>query len=341
MEKILVVDGPVVKGDPAQWVQRFKTFKDKVTTHAGITSITGSGTVPGKGSNWQALVRNQHDPGEVNIEAGITYVGFDFFTTYDFDFLAGRSFNDEVMSDQHSVVMNEAAAQALGYAEPDKALQQKLIVAGGDTLTIIGVLKNYHWSTLKDGFRPYLFVPAAQAHRYFSCTIQMASLGTCIDYLHEVFTDLFPESPYSYFLLEDEFNQQYQSYLQFGKLFGAFSLVAIFISCLGLFSLISYAANVRTREIGIRKVLGAGLRDVIRLLSKEYLLLWAVASVLSIPVMLYASRQWLDTFAFRTDFGVGMILLSALVLVVVALVSIGYRLYLSARVNPAASLRKP
>jgi putative ABC transport system permease protein len=219
-------------------------------------------------------------------------------------------------------------------------MEEKLIIVSGDTVNVLGVLKNYHWTSLKDAYAPNLFIPAERAHRYFSFTINLSNIPQSLDHVQSAFNAIFPGNPFDYFFLNDEFSRQYQSDLQFGELFASFSLLAVFIACLGLFALVSISASLRTREIGIRKVLGAGVRNLMVLLSREYILLLVVANILAVPVILYFGQLWLDNYAFRISVGTEIFLIPGLVLLVISILTISRKMYLVAGLNPVNTLRK-
>src|SRR5699024_2119986 len=150
---------------------------------------------------------------------------------------------------------------------------------------------------------------------------------------------VFPGDPFDYFFLDANFNRQYQADLQFLNLFTVFSLLAIFIACMGLFSLASFSATLKIKEIAVRKVLGASVGNLMLMLSKEYLLLLAIAVILTVPVVFFGASSWLENYAYRVTIGLDILIIPALFLVSVALITVSYRTYRAANANPAASLR--
>ena len=174
---------------------------------------------------------------------------------------------------------------------------------------------------------------------YYSIKMTMTNIQESIAHIRSAYHSVYPDDPFHYSFLDDDFNRQYQADVQFGNLFSAFSGLAIFIACLGLFALVSYSATLRMKEIGIRKVLGAGVGHLMLLLSREYMLLLLAAIVLAIPAVIVGGRAWLDNYAYKTDLGAGLFLVPALALLLISLLTVSYRTYATARANPVESLR--
>ena len=339
MQQVLVIKGPRIISDFKKLPTNLESFKVDVLNHPSIITACGSGTVPGKGHNALTPVRRIQATPEDNELGGVTYVDFDFFETYDFEFLSGRSFNPEIGTDQSGVIINEESVYAFDLGSPEKAIHEKLVI-GNDTLKVLGVLKNYHWSSLRDAYSPYLFVPSERARRFLSFKINLSNISQSINDIQASYNLFFPDNPFEYFFLNDDFNRQYQNELQFGKLFGSFSILAITIGCLGLFALVSFSASLKTKEIGIRKILGAGIGNLMIMLSREYILLLVIANIVTIPIMFYTGQQWLHLYAFRIDLGVEIFLIPGMFLTAIALLTVSSKFYSTAKSNPINALRK-
>ncbi|MEO0334537.1 MAG: FtsX-like permease family protein, partial [Bacteroidota bacterium] len=158
-------------------------------------------------------------------------------------------------------------------------------------------------------------------------------------HIKSTYQSIYNDDPFHYFFLDDNFNQQYQADLQFGNLFSAFSGLAIFIACLGLFALVSYSATLRIKEIGIRKVLGASISNLMLLLSREYLVLLLIAIVLAVPATILGGRAWLENYAYKTEIGLDLLLIPGVILLLISVLTVSYRTYTTAKTNPAESLR--
>lgn len=340
MERILVLNAPRVNTDRESFASRMQTFKTEVVNHHSIFSVTGSGSVPGKGFNMGTTgIRKMGAPGSANQSGRIIFVDFDFIETYDFRFLAGGTFSKAQSFDPEGVIINEEAVEVFGFESPEDAVQRKLIISDYDTVKILGVLKNFHWNSLQNAQSPYLFFVESESSLYFSFKLNLSDIQETIAYIESKYHSVFPGNPFNYFFLDDEFNQQYQADLQFGKLFSAFSILAIFIACLGLFALVSFSTTLRTKEIGIRKILGANIGNLMILLSREYMVLLLIAIIIAIPVIIFGANAWLQNYAFKIGVGMEMILIPGLILLVISLLTVSYRTFATARRNPVKSLK--
>jgi putative ABC transport system permease protein len=221
---------------------------------------------------------------------------------------------------------------------PENAIGQKIRI-GGDTLNVVGVIENYHQEGLKQDFRPTAFRLRQNARSYFCIKINSEDMGQTMAFLKEKYAAVFPNNPFDYFFLDTFFNRQYKNERQFGSVFGFFAGLAIFVACLGLFGLASFTASQRTKEIGIRKVLGSSVTSVFFLMSKDFLKLVVISNLIAIPVVWYVMDQWLNGFAFRINIGAWIFIVSAVVTTLIALVTVSYQSISVATSNPVKSLR--
>ncbi len=348
MEKILVLDSPGRGLDSS----RVETFRTEVTRHHAIATMATSGKIPGKGAGGPSL-RKRGAQVSVDQRANFVKVDAHFAETYDFDFLAGGSFTPDMAPDfstpmgkrMHYTIVNEETVRVLGFDSPQEALHEIFVSGDGpDTgnhrqYRITGVVKNFHWSSLRDAKAPYVFAFFPMQGDYLSIKMNISNILESLDYVEKTYQSIFPGYQFNYFFLDDHFNRQYQAEMQFGNLFLAFTVLAIFIACIGLFALISYSATLRIKEFGIRKVLGAGIGNIMMLLSKEFLVLISIAATLAIPTTLYYGSAWLENYAFRIDIGFDVFIIPGLVLFLSALLTVSHRTYSTAKANPVDSLR--
>lgn len=338
MQKILVLNGPAVNIDRETVRETMNTFKNKAGTHHSILKVTGSGSIPGKGYNWRTGIWKFGLSEDESQSGNIVFADDHFTSTYEFEFLAGRSFDRNRASEENGFVINEKAVSVLGLGSPEEAIREQIVIGGWDTVRVIGVIKDFHWNSLKDEHAPYLFAQNGST-RYISFKVDLSNIPETIAHIENTYNEVFPNNPFNYFFLDDEFNNQYQADLQFGNLFTSFSILAIFISCLGLFGLVAFSANSRIKEIGIRKALGAEVGSLMFLLSKEYLVLLLIANVLAIPVIAYWGQSWLDDYAYKVGLSIELFVLPGLVLVVISLVTVSYKTFMAARSNPVIALK--
>jgi putative ABC transport system permease protein len=226
----------------------------------------------------------------------------------------------------------------MGFKNPEEALNEQIFF-WGDTFNIIGVLKDYHQESLKKDFEPLIFRLTPDARNFYSVKVKTSNMQDVIQKAESAWDLAFRGNPFEYFFLDDYYNEQYKADQQFGKVFSLFSLLAIFIACLGLFGLSSYTVVQRTKEIGIRKVLGATVHQVILLLCKDYIFLIIIAVGISVPISWYVMNNWLNDFAYRISLDWWIFALPSLVVIFIALMTITSHTFKAASTNPATSLR--
>lgn len=339
IEKIVVINGPrvAINSGRAVLYSKYRTFKSEAVNHSTVSAVSMTSQIPTRGYMGESTARKLGEPENAKKVGYAVIVDTSFTDAYDIAFLARKGFPNEIVP-YRWLIINEEAVDAFGLGLPEEAVGEKLLVFG-DTSEILGVVKNLHWSSLKDARRPILFSLDNEYGAYFSVKMNLSDIPATIAHIEAAYQSTFPDDPFSYFFLDDSFNQQYQADMQFGNLFSAFSALAIFIACIGLFALVSYSATLKTKEIGIRKVLGATVPNLMILLSREYLVLLLIASVIVVPAILLGARAWLNNYAYKVDISADLFLIPALLLFVIALFTVSYRTYLAARANPVDALR--
>lgn len=339
IEKILVLKGPEVNLNQSNLESTLQSFTEKVADHHSIAAVAASTSVPGKGYNTGIAIRKLGAPASADKFGRVVFAGFDLPIAYNLEFIAGKSpTHDMLNGEQGVVVINEEAVRAFELGSAENAIHEKLYYKK-DTFLIAGVVKNFHWHSLVDAHTPYLFEFYNDCTSYFSFRINLSNIPESLTHIESIYNSFFPGNAFDCFFLEDEFNKQYRSDVQFGNLFFAFTILSIFIACTGLFALVSYSATLKIKEIGIRKVMGASVSNLMMLLSKEYLIPLSAANVLAIPAIIYWGHAWLDEYAFRTDMGIELFVIPGLLLIVISFLTVSYRTYTTARTNPVESLR--
>jgi putative ABC transport system permease protein len=241
------------------------------------------------------------------------------------------------------VLINEELVKKLGFASNEEAVNQLIWFKswfGNIECQVMGVVKNYHQQSMKDNFGPILYYYNDQSSwGYFSINLHTKELPKQLARIEQVYHQLFPGNAYESFFLNEYFNRQYKADQQFGNFFGLFTILAIFIACLGLTGLATYAIKVRTKEIGIRKVLGASAQGIVYLFYRDFIKLVCLAAVIAIPVVYYLASKWLDNFAFHIQLGWLVFIAAPLLLMLIAFVTIGLQSFRAALDNPVNSLR--
>jgi putative ABC transport system permease protein len=302
-----------------------------------ISAITSSTVVPGQfGVNsYRRFVQSENNiPYTRSIFAGLG-----FSETYGLKFIAGSSFTEEMQEDE-VVIINASAIHAFGFDSPENAIQQKLVI-GNEERTIVGVVENFDWHSLKEPHVPYVIgLTDVRQNPYLSVRMSTSDITSSLSQVESTFRSFYPDQPFEYFFADDAFNRQYQSEVQFGKVFFSFAALAIFIACAGLFALVSFSATLRVKEIGIRKVLGADVRHLVLLLSREYVVLVSLATLIAIPLVWYWGSLWLSNYATRIHIGIDLFAIPVMILIAIAALTVSQKTFTTARANPVDSLRK-
>ena len=338
IEKTLVINGPGVIANDSLYSEEYGGFKQALLQNSHITSVASSTEIPGNLIYWtngSRRIGSAPESGAIMYMVGIDY---DYLDGYGHQLIAGRGYSKDFTADQHSVVLNETAINVFDFGTPSDAIGQQIRI-GGDTLNVVGVVGDYHQEGLQKAYDQIAFLLRPDARSYYSLKINTSDIGTVLGETRAAYAQFFPDNPFNYFFLDEFFDQQYQSQEQFGDVFGFFAMLAILVAMLGLFGLSSFTVAQRTKEIGIRKVLGSSLSNILLILTKDFLKLVAIASVIATPVVWFLMNRWLTGFAFRIDVSIWTFCIATLLTFVIALMTVGYQSTKAALANPVKSLR--
>jgi putative ABC transport system permease protein len=315
-------------------------FRDEVEKLQGIVGGTMTGNLPNRVRD--GSITYYKDPSAKGNEAYLMHrwsIDAQYIPLLDMKMVSGRNFSSNMPTDSSGVLINETAARLLGYSEP---INKPLYRGPGpeDAFHILGVVKDFNEGTLHDKIEPIVFRLATDRHAV-SFRIRTDNIPSLIATIRERYRSMDRSSgqPFVYSFMDDAFNKQYASDQRTGQIFISFSLFAIFVACLGLFGLVNYSAEVRTKEIGIRKVLGASVGQIVGLLSADLLKLVVLASAIACPIAWWTMHSWLQDFAYRTTIGWWIFLLSAVLAALIALLTVCFRAIKAALANPIDSLR--
>jgi putative ABC transport system permease protein len=318
--------------------RQLPVIKQQLTQLPNVLSAAASSGIPNSGFE-PADYEIENKSGVMeHLAVPLYMVDEDFFNEYQIPMLAGRSFSKDFTTDfRESLIVNEAVATRLGFKDPKEILGKRF--NGEGTGTIIGVVKNFHFLSLHESISPLIFRTFLPANRYITLSIKSGNVPETIKEVQNRWSQLVPGRPLEYFFLDEAISRQYKSEENFGKLFNYFGVLAILISCLGLFGLTLFSTYQRNKEIGIRKILGANTFTIIRMLSKDLLKLVLIAFFIAIPISWYAMRNWLQEFAYHININTGAFLTAGLLSLVIALLTVSFQSIRAAIANPVDSLR--
>jgi putative ABC transport system permease protein len=336
INQTLVLKSPGITD--STFVDRLKNFKSEALRISGIKAVSASSNVPGDEIFWAGGIKRLLGGPENSISGYTVGIDEDYIPAFDLKIAAGRSFDREHTNERESIILNRAMAEALDFDDPNSALGQKVIQ--GDTFEIVGVLENYHQMSLKDAVTPLVFRYAPDNSNFIAFKMEnQQRYADVIAALQQPWDAFFPGNPIDYFFLDQFFDRQYESDRQFGQIFSIFTLLAIFIACLGLFGLASFMTIQRTKEIGIRKVLGSSAQNIVLLLSKGFIQLVLIANLIAWPLAYWLMGTWLESFPYRIDINPLLFVAAGLGVVLIAFISVGVQTLKAALVNPAKTLK--
>ncbi len=319
---------------------KYSSIKDGFGSLAAVENVTLSSTVPGRGADNYAI-RIDREQNDMTQSMYHIFVEYDFTETYGLEIVAGRDFSQEYGNDLgETFLINEEAVKSFGWSSPEEAIGQVLQTgAGGFKAEIVGVFKNFHYRAVDQTVEPLVLNIQGSALSTVTLRLNTEELSGTLDQVQAQWATLFPDKAFDYFFVDEALDQQYDSYERTGNILLTFSILAILIACLGLYGLAAFSAQQRTKEIGIRKVLGATVSSLTLTVSKDFLKLVAIAVAVAIPTAWWLAVTWLEQFAYRIDPGIAIFSLAGLAAIGIALLTVSWQSVRAARVNPVESLR--
>lgn len=323
----------------------FTSFRNQLLRHPGVRAVTASKFVPS-----QALVDNidiQAEVGDVLKtvnELALLAVDHQFFTTYGMEMAAGRAFSPDLASDStEALIVNETAARTIGWKSPGEAVGKHFSLESnfwGDRRgKVVGVVKDFHFESLHERISPMIFFISPRGYNRITVKIAAANIPETLEFIESVWQRFLPSQPFTYDFVDQRFAQLYRAEERLAQVVVFFASLAIFIACLGLLGLASFMAEQRTKEIGIRKILGATVAHVSLLLSKDFLKLVIIANLIAWPIAYFTMNRWLQNFAYRIEIEWWVFVLAGGLALLIALLTVSYQAIKAALANPVESLR--
>jgi len=324
--------------------RKAELIKTELLFIEGVLGACGSRKVPGE-ENFNTSV---YFPEGFSSDQGVLmenyYIDDDFLGTYDVELVEGRNFSKEMSTDQEeAILINETAARKLAWENPvGKKIYQSTNIEDPTArrpLTVIGVFKDIHHRSVHHVVEPSLIDYLPDYAERITLKLNTMNISQTMKRIEERWNTIVSDHPFDYFFLDDYYDGLYRSEERLGRVFQSFTLFAILIGCLGLFGLASFAAEQRTKEIGIRKVLGSSVRSIVLLLCREFVLLVVLANVFAWPVAFFTMKKWLQSFPYQEGINIVTFILAGSVALVIALLTVSYRAVKAARINPVDSLK--
>lgn len=354
IDQTIVVRSPIVAISDEEEELKKLAFKNEVTRLSEVSSMAFSETLFGQGTT-DMNTTNFFSVGKEEYRGVIYYfyrVDADFVPTFGFDILAGRTFNKDIdLPTKESgnignvMLLNETARKQMGFQTNEEAIGQK--VAGGFNVQfdIVGVFNDYNHHSLKTSVDPTIFIFDANASsaNYTSIKVNMGSgdqsYKSVLKDIEGIYNEVYPSSDFDYYFLDEKFNEQYKADQQFGTVFGLFTSITVFVSILGLFGLVLYEVQQRIKEIGIRKVLGANVSSIIKMLSTGFMRLILLSILIALPITYWGATSWLQTYAYQIDLDWYIFVMPAVLILLIAFSTIVVQSLQVARRNPIDALR--
>ncbi len=315
-----------------------QSFKDELLRNPDITSASNTESLPGKLFG-QSVFRPEDSPLSQQYPLAIMSADYDFPKTLGLQLSSGRYFSRESSTDTTAVILNENAIKFMELKDP---IGKRIVLPNPNNtiiFTVIGILKDFHYESLHQRIRPLaIFLNNGQTS-YLPIRMRPGNISKTVSFIEDQWRKFVPGKPFEYYFLDEDFNKLYQSEQKTGQIFTSFSVLAIFIACLGLFGLTAFTVERRIKEIGIRKVLGSSISEIVFLISKDFLKWVLIANLIAWPAAYYFMSKWLENFAYRAAISYWAFIISGFIALIIALLTVSSQTLKAAAANPAESLK--
>lgn len=318
-------------------LQKMEAFKLQLLQNPQVKSVSFISDPPSSENNSSTNFAFNRASKDVDFDIFIKEGDADYFKTFGLQFVAGKGY--EPSDTLRQAVVNETLMHRLGIQAPQQMIGKSIRIGGGIWATITGVVKDFKTNSLRESIKPIVIFPHKALEGEAAVKIETKNLTGTVSYIQKLWESTYPEYAYNAFFLDDNIAQFYKQEDQLALVYKIFAGIAIFISCLGLYGLVSFMALQRTKEVGIRKVLGASVSSIVYLFSKEFLALIIISCIIAIPAAWYFMSGWLQTFAYRISLNAWIFVVAVTVSVIIAWLTVGYKAAKAALVNPVKSLR--
>ncbi|MEM8565955.1 MAG: ABC transporter permease [Bacteroidota bacterium] len=346
-DQLLAIRSPAIFDSTI--TQRITHFKTGLSRHSSIRNVTTSTNIPGETIFSRNNVYRKGEDKSMDVVCFYLWVDPDFIGTFDMNIVAGRGLQEGDMvpsfdSKYIKIMINEALVDKLGYKDNQDVLNEIMILRLGMNEIkgeVIGVVKNYHQRSLQQAYDPILFYyPGWDSWKYLTVNLRTDQLEQTMDYIEQQYQQVFPGNALEYFFVDDYFDRQYEADQRFGSIFTMFTTLAIVVSCLGLFGLSAFVLKQRTKEIGIRKVLGASIVHILRILSQDFVKLMSLAFLIALPISYFTIERWLSNYAFHIEMDIWLFVLPIVLMSAITLITVSFHTLKAALTDPVKSIQQ-
>jgi len=331
----------IIMETPERMRDQYEAIKQELNSINGVSESSACLGVPVYSSGYRTNLNTKGEALGEDIPISVKMIDDDYQKIFNIKLIAGRMLSELTSADFTTVtVVNEALVKKLGYSDPNDVIGKSYRMGlNGYTVEIVGVVENFHYRSLREEVTPLIFMKWRGLFQELAVKISPNNVSETIDKIGEVWSKFYPEYPFLFTFLDDKINELYKAEERSFNVITTFSLLAIFIACLGLLGLTYFTAEQRRKEIGVRKVMGATVVSLVGTVTSEFMKLILVSNLIAWPLSIYMVNRWLESFAYRTDIEPFVFIKAAVIAVLIAFVTIGYTVLKSAMANPVKSLR--
>lgn len=340
IDQTLVVNAPPTFVRDSTYTSKIETYRDAIQQIPAVNATSIAASIPGIRNTFGQTIYRTDRPSNESEFVYLNAIDPHFISLFEIELIAGRQFDESLKGDGNVVLINEESVRAFDFESPEDALGKWLFYPTGVRRQIVGVVKDFNQMGMKFKVDPMAMnLDTARISSYINIKINAANITETVNSLERTYNEFFPSAPFDSFFLDQTFNELYEEDKKFSSILEFFAIIAIFISCLGIFGLSSFLINQKVKEVSIRKVLGANISQIIRVLTKEYVLLVTVATLIAIPISYLLTNNWLDTFLVRVDLNPLWFFAPVAGLVFILMTTIGRKTWKAIMINPARTLK--
>ncbi len=327
----------VLSIDDEELMKNPEPFKRSLLNNSSISGLTFASGSPASGSSWTDNIKPVDKIDDEKLHTQVLVVDYDFFKTFGIDIISGRSFSKNFLTDENeAMIINQTAAKKLGLQNP---IGTKIEYWGDKVASVVGIVEDIHYGSLREEIWPVIFILNPTGNKYLSIKINTANSTETIDFIKEKLGEFSPGFPFDFYFMNEEFEKFYKAEMSIGKLLTYSTFFAILISCIGMLGLVSFLTEQKSKEIGVRKVLGASAGTIVTILSKQFIKWVIIANIIVIPLAFYFAEYWLDNFAYRTEVNYYIFITTIVVSIFITLATVAYHSLKAALSNPVNSLK--